>query len=113
MNTGERVGSGDTFLGYHLRVVEEKLDSILAHLHALSIQGAHLMAKMADVNAKLDIVTAGISGIAGDVTDLKAQIEALKNAGDGATAAEVDALFDRVSGIADTVTALDAQTPQA
>ncbi len=49
--------------------------------------------------------------MAGDVADLKAQIEVLKNASAGATPEQVDALFAKVSPIADAISALDASTP--
>ena len=70
------------------------------------------MSKLDDVNAKLDAIVASVSGVAGDVADLKAQIEVLKNASAGATPEQVQALFDKISPIADSLAALDASTPE-
>lgn len=96
----------------HLDVyLHDDVDPVQTLLKAILKQGGAIMSKLDDVNAKLDAIVASVSGVAGDVADLKAQIEALKNASAGATPEQVQALFDKISPIADSLAALDASTP--
>ncbi len=99
---------GDIHLDVYLHNTADPVQVLLKRILA---QGDHIMAKLDDVNAKLDAITTSISGVAGDVADLKAQIEVLKNASAGATPEQIDALFAKVSPIADAIAALDASTP--
>ncbi len=96
-------------LDIHIHVHED--DEVRELIETLVTQGEEIMAKFEDVDAKLDVIVASVTGVSGDVADLKKQIEDLKNAGGGATPAQVDALFAKVSGIADSLSALDASTP--
>lgn len=91
--------------------------SILAQLAGISRTQEKIVSQISDyagrVNAKFDAISTGIDGIKGDVDFLKAQIATLQNS-PGVLSAEdqatLDATEQRLNGLADRVTAVDAET---
>ena len=78
--------------------LDRKLDQLLR-------QGAQLMTKADDANAALDRINTATNNIAADIRGLKVE--------PGMTQAEADAVNARLSGVADTLEALAAETPDA
>ncbi len=99
----------------HDEHLERRLDTLAL---AIANLGSTIMTAISDfaaaVQASFDAANASIAGIQGDVTDLKAQIDALQNSS-GAISPEDQALLDdiqsKASDLATKVGAIDALTP--
>lgn len=98
-------------LDVYLHHVDETSDTLTHHLlRQILTQGAHTMSSVTELNAKLDAINDSVTGVAQDVADLTQMIADLKATG-GASQADLDAVFAKVSGIGDRLSALDAQNP--
>jgi len=67
-----------------------------------------------DLSAKADALTALVANVGGDVTALKAEIQALKDiiAGGGTiTEAQLQPVMDKLTALEGQLTSLDQQTP--
>jgi len=62
----------------------------------------NIMATLAQLQEKLDVITTGFDGIAADIAALKAQVQA---------GADTDVVLAALDALAARVTTLDAQTP--